>query len=151
VLAIAPMFVVGIALAGGASATVTFQVNSIADEVDDNTADTICHTVSGACTLRAATMQANQTIGDDVVINVPAGTYLLTLASPLPAQESDDTGDLKILASALAIGSVSIIGAGATNTIIDAGMSSRIVRVNSGRTARLSQLTLRNGKTVPSA
>ena len=61
------------------------------------------------------------------------------------------SGDLKLLVSAPANANVSIIGAGAATTIVDAGLASRVIRVNSGRSARLSGLTLRNGKTVTAA
>jgi CSLREA domain-containing protein len=50
-----------------AARAATFVVNSVGDEPDDNVADGVCHTVAGACTLRAAIMQANSTAGADVI------------------------------------------------------------------------------------
>jgi hypothetical protein len=41
--------------------------------------DGVCATASGACSLRAAIMEANALPGADTII-VPAGTYVLALA-----------------------------------------------------------------------
>ena len=56
----------------------TYVVNSTADLPDADPADGICAAANGACTLRAAIMQANFTSGADTII-LPAGW-----ASPLP-------------------------------------------------------------------
>ena len=45
--------------------TITYTVNSEADEIDDDVTDGICHTASGVCTLRAAVMQAVGKGSDD--------------------------------------------------------------------------------------
>ncbi len=66
------------------------------------------------CTLRAAIQEANATPGADI-INVPAGTYTLTI--PGVAENAAATGDLDITQD------LTIIGEGAANTIIQACMA----------------------------
>ena len=55
-----------------------FTVNSTTDAVDANPGDGTCATAGSVCTLRAAIQEANAHAGDDT-IDVPAGTYLLTI------------------------------------------------------------------------
>ena len=106
----------------------TFEVNSTADAVDIAPGDGECETAAGECTLRAAIQEANARGGHDV-INVPAGTYVLTLAPDPDAPElpevegitcvqplsGDSDGDLDITCP------ITITGAGAGTTIIEAG------------------------------
>ncbi len=58
----------------------TFNVASTLDAGDADPGDGACATDAGACTLRAAIEEANTHAGEDV-INVPAGTYLLSLGA----------------------------------------------------------------------
>jgi hypothetical protein len=97
---------------------VTFTVDSILDQIDDDTSDGICHTAAGTCTLRAAVMSANKASGSDVTIMLPAGTY--TLIRPAAGADGDDSGDLNLTAPASGYPVINIIGAGASVTIIDA-------------------------------
>lgn len=60
----------------------TFTVNSTADVVDATPGDGVCATAGAVCTLRAATEEANALAGSDT-INLPLGTYLLTLGNEL--------------------------------------------------------------------
>ena len=68
----------GVTLATAGWAEVLFYVDSTLDQVDDDTADGVCHTAAGTCTLRAAVMQANRTSGAGAIIVLAAGTYDLT-------------------------------------------------------------------------
>jgi CSLREA domain-containing protein len=56
-----------------------FTVDDTADAVDENSGDDLCQTATGHCSLRAAIQQANALVGTHT-INVPAGTYRLSLA-----------------------------------------------------------------------
>ena len=124
----------------------TFTVNSTQDLIDDNTSDSVCHTAANTCTLRAAIMQANRSPGEGATIQLPAGTYTLTR---LPASgDGDDTGDLNLTTPTLDDPPITIVGAGAATTIIDAGHIDRIFHVGLSRTARLRGITLRNGLAV---
>src|SRR5579859_292316 len=134
--------------AQAAPAIVTFNVNSTLDVADDNPGDGFCHTAAispaaGACTLRAAVMEADMASGVGVTIIVPAGVYSLTV----PATGGDDAsnGDLNLTTPASGNPVISIIGAGAANTIIDANQIDRVLYVDAGRTAVISGLTLRGG------
>lgn len=92
------------ALAGGC----TLQVDSTDDSVDANPGDNRCRDSRGRCTLRAAVMEANATLVSER-IEVPAGTYTLSLPT------NAGGGPLVINSS------VTIRGASATSTVIDAG------------------------------
>ena len=90
----------------------TFVVNTTNDTIDANPGDGICADSTGHCSLRAAIMEANATFGADT-ISVPAGTYTLTI--PGIDEDAAGTGDLDVTDS------VTIEGAGAGSTIIQAG------------------------------
>lgn len=123
----------------GAS-TATFAVNDTVDRVDAALGDGECQSAAGTCTLRAAVQEsralaaAGQISG--VVINVPPGTYVLSITGSDEALAA--TGDLD-----LNIPSTTINGAGIGATIIDGSGSDRVFEVS--QTVSISNLTLRNG------
>lgn len=132
----------GLALSATAAvhADVTFSVNTI-----DDTADGGCLTSTDACSLRAAIMQANHLSGPGVVtIEVPAGTYTLTLPplGEFAEDDGEDKGDLNLVASSH---SVSIHGAGAANTIIDGNQLDGVMTIGAGSVANIGGVTIRNG------
>lgn len=130
-----------------AFADVLFTVNTTADLIDDNVGDGACHTSVNNCSVRAALMQANHLTNTGVaVVLLPAGTFLLS--RPPQGANGEDSGDLYLGAPAVAGQSVSIIGAGATHSIIDANHIDRVLEIETGRTVHLSGLTLRNGTRV---
>lgn len=82
------------------------------DRTDDDAAATACNNgVLNDCSLRGAVIKANTTADADEII-LPAGTYELTVTGADPGDAS--IGNLEILRP------VSLIGAGADTTIIDA-------------------------------
>ena len=100
-----------------------FDVNSTTDAVDANPGDGICETATpDECTLRAAIMEANSVVGDDT-INLPAGTYVLSISGR--GENSGGTGDLDITDT------VQIIGSGDAVTVIDGGGIDRIFDIYS--------------------
>ena len=116
-----------------------FDVNDTADEPDVNPGDGICEATAklGDCTLRAAIMETNA-LGTADVINVPAGTYVLDIDG------TDDTGTLGDLD--IEYDEVSIHGAGAASTILDAGGIDRFFQVW-GSTVTIEDVTIQNGVT----
>jgi CSLREA domain-containing protein len=117
----------------------TFQVTSTADVVDANLADCICDTGGGVCTLRAAIMQADATTGATILIPGSVAKYGLTI---LPSGGDDvQSGDLDITSD------MSIVGAGASTTIIDGNQLDRVFDVYPGVTVSMSGITIQNGKT----
>ena len=118
----------------------TFVVNSVFDTIDANPGDGLALDATGNTTLRAAVMEANALAGDDI-IELPAGTFPLTIAG------ADDnlaaTGDLDITDST---GSLAIIGAG-NETIIDAsGLGDRVFHaVNSSVDAAFQGVVITGG------
>jgi len=90
----------------------TFTVNTTADTVDAHPGDGICADSQGNCSLRAAVMEANATLGNDTIM-VPAGTFTLTI--PNNFQYNATGGHLDV------DDGLTIVGAGQGSTIIQAG------------------------------
>jgi hypothetical protein len=94
-------------VAGAASQT--FMVNDQRDLVDARVGRDGCRTAAGTCTLRAAIQEANATSDADT-IELPAGFYAISIrGSGGPQGDFDVTRPLTIL------------GVGATTTIVDGG------------------------------
>lgn len=95
------------------------------DRTDDTFAASACTAAANDCSLRGAVAFANLNLG--TTINVPAGTYNLTISGAAEGFSGDDSvGDLDITAT----GTV-IIGAGAASTIIHQTTSGdRVIEVN---------------------
>jgi len=121
-------------MATAASQAATYTVNSTSDlPLSAGMCDG-----SGTCTLRAAIQAANATSNIADTINLPAGTYLLTI--PGTDEDLSATGDLDITDINL-----TITGAGSGSTIIDGNGTDRVFHIISGATATLSAVTIRNG------
>ena len=127
-----------------APAATIFTVDSTLDEPDGDTSDGLCASFpSGKCTLRAAIMQADATIAPDMIIIVPAGTYTLTRRPD--SADGAENGDLNLTTQAGDSRTITLLGAGAASTIIDANMIDRVLSVDLNSTATLSDVTMRNG------
>ena len=115
----------------------TFTVNTTKDENDANK-------VAGDVSLREAIIEANANPGADTII-VPAGTYTLTI--PGTGETGGQTGDLDVSDS------VTIEGAGADSTIIDAnGLDRAFYVFGSGSTVpnvTISGVTIDGGLVRP--
>lgn len=101
-------------------ARVPFAVTAPFDAPDAVPGDGVCDDGGGACTLRAAVMEANALPGLDM-ISLPPGLFTLTIAGP--GEDGAATGDLDIICSAPCPGpgdGLMIAGAGMGVTIIDA-------------------------------
>jgi CSLREA domain-containing protein len=108
-----------------------FVVNSTGDLPDASTADGICQTSAGDCTLRAAIMQANSTPEEDAIVFAPNVTGTITLSG----------SELQILGSPLIIQ-----GPGANRLIVDANFMSRVLSIQApGFSVSISGLTLTHG------
>jgi CSLREA domain-containing protein len=119
-----------------------FSVNSVVDSVDSNVGDGRCASSAahGGCTLRAAVQEAGAAGGSTV--SIPAGRYRLSIppadnSLAGSAQGVDSlTGDLVIS------NEMTIKGAGAGKTVIDAGGLDRVFAINQGGIAHLSEMTI---------
>ncbi|QDT44366.1 putative outer membrane protein pmp20 precursor [Gimesia alba] len=97
---------------------------------------------AGSQTLRAAIQEANHLAGSNV-IDLAAGTYLLSIAGI--DEDLSATGDLDIRDN------LTIRGQGVGVTIIDGGALDRIFQVFAGITLNLENLTITNGALTGSA
>ncbi|WP_372740058.1 DUF4347 domain-containing protein, partial [Neptunomonas sp.] len=104
----------------------TFVVDTTNDTVDANLGDGFALDGSGNTSLRAAIMEANAWGGADQ-INLAANTYNLSL------------GELQVTSA------ITLVGADAATTIIDAGGSDRIFYIGESSSLDASELTLQGG------
>ncbi|WP_252275042.1 CSLREA domain-containing protein [Pseudomonas subflava] len=116
-------------------------VTTTADEFDG--ACTAQH-----CSLREAIAAANATPDEPASIRLPAGTYPLSQPNGnddqgLPIDENANrVGDFDLL------GQITLLGAGADQTLIDGGRSDRLIDVQPGADVELRGLTLTRGGTL---
>lgn len=126
-------------LIGGATHVLgaNLNVDTTSDSPDAKPGDGQCVSKAGGCTLRAAIEEANATTMADT-INVPPGTYALTVAS---------TGGPNFAQSGVLFlnGEVQILGGDAASTIVDGGGKSRVFETEKDSTISLMGLTVQNG------
>ncbi|RZV51533.1 MAG: DUF4347 domain-containing protein, partial [Pseudomonadales bacterium] len=114
-----------------------FTVNTFADTVDINPGDGVALDAGGNTSLRAAIMEANALGGDDV-IELAAGTYTLAIGGT--GEDDAEQGDLDISSD------ITIVGAGSTNTTINANGIDRVFHVKSNDAGlTLRDLTVTGG------
>ena len=117
------------------------------DAVDAHPGDGICATATGECTLRAAIQETNALPGGDQIF-VPGAVYTITI--PGAGEDCGASGDLDITDN------LTITGAGAQGTVVDAGGLDRVFQVLppqsqcggtgvSSPNVTISGLTIRNG------
>jgi CSLREA domain-containing protein len=109
-----------------------FTVNTTTDAVDTNPGDSICATAATNCSLRAAIQESNALAGADS-ISVPAGTFGLSVA------DLDGSVDLDVTSS------ITLNGAGAGTSIVDAGDLGRAFDILTTELVSLGNLTVQNG------
>lgn len=114
-------------------------VNTTNDTLDNLPGDGTCADGGGMCSLRAAVMEANE-LKPGSVITLPAGTY--SFGAGDSGEDAAITGDLDILTS------ITINGAWATNTIIDAADQDSVFHVRPGGALSLSNLNVTNGARI---
>jgi hypothetical protein len=142
--ALTTVLLAGAPRAQAAPSAAPFTVDSTLDEIDASAADGRCETAPPVhCTLRAAVMQANTIPEPGITIILPSGTYTLTRVPTVV--NGADNGDLNLTAPAIGNPVISIVGAGALSTIIDADRRDRAISVAANRTASISGVTIRNG------
>jgi hypothetical protein len=116
-------------------------VDSTTDAVDTSPGDGLCATAGGECTLRAAVQETNALPGADTV-QVPAGTYLLTI--PGANEDAAAAGDLDITDD------LAVTGADRDLTVIDGGSLDRVLHAflffHTSLNVEFSDLTIRNGR-----
>jgi CSLREA domain-containing protein len=137
---------VAAAVQAQARADVVYRVTSLADFVDIAPGDGTCGDEAGRCSLRAAVQEAYAAPLTPVLILLPAGRVNLTIPTrwPLPSPTADlkndpSYGELNIQ------GAVTVRGAGANRTTIDAHGIDRVFSVSQQGSLSLSGLTVTGG------
>lgn len=97
-----------------------FVVDSTVDAIDANLGDGLARDASGNTTLRAAVMEANASGGHHTIV-LPADLFLL--ARPGAEEDLAAAGDLDVATE------ISIVGAGADQTVLDASGLDRFFHV----------------------
>ena len=117
----------------------TITVNTTNDTVDVSPGDGVVADSSGNVSLRAAVMESNALAGDDV-IDLPAGDYTLSIGGV--GEDFSVSGDLDVRD----VGSrLTIRGAGADVTTIDAASLERVFHVFAGATFDIEGVTITGG------
>ncbi|MBM79551.1 MAG: hypothetical protein CMJ78_03020 [Planctomycetaceae bacterium] len=114
----------------------TFSVDSTIDSRDADIGDGLAEDSSGATSLRAAVQEANDRTGEDVII-LPAGTFRLAFSAT--GEDEARSGDLDITDT------LTIIGAGDDETLIDGAELDRVFHVFPDVTLNLSGVKITNG------
>jgi CSLREA domain-containing protein len=123
---------VGVASRGIAAPSAPSNIFNVTKFTDDNGACDVAD-----CALREAIRAANATTGSDTIV-LPAGTYLLTISGS--GENNAMTGDLDIK------GEVTINGAGAALTVIDANFIDRGFHIVQESTpVTITNVTIQNG------
>ena len=122
---------------GNTTWTVDNALTSFLDKADRNVGDGLALDVDGNATLRAAVMESNATLGDDVIV-LASGTYTLTRSGRF--EDESLFGDLDIK------GKLTIRGVSAAATIIDAALLDRVFQVFAGASLTLENLTVKGGE-----
>jgi uncharacterized repeat protein (TIGR02543 family) len=140
------------ALAGAANtpSTLTFKVDSQADEVDIKLGDGICKAVSGKCTLRAALneISAMKSTGKPVVVDVPEGEYQLQIEPPAAATLDEFGGDLDLVSHDQPPPSVTIKGDGSDDTVISQLRGDRVIELAAPEPVTISGVTIQGGSSI---
>ncbi|MFP6765115.1 MAG: hypothetical protein VB858_15915, partial [Planctomycetaceae bacterium] len=118
----------------------TMTVNTTSDTVDINPGDGIVADATGMVSLRAAIMEAGLLAGDDTIV-LPDGNFGLTIGGI--GEQFAASGDLDIFDTT---GTLTITGAGAGLTTIDANSIERIFHVTSGAVLVLDGVTITGGQ-----
>ena len=113
------------------------RVSSFADGVDQNPGDGVADDGTGHASLRAAIIEANSQTTIANVIRLVPGTYALSISGR--GEDNGLSGDLDILHS------LTISGAGADVTTIDASNVDRVFQIHPGVTVELAGVSLIGG------
>jgi CSLREA domain-containing protein len=120
-----------------------FVVNSTADVPVAKLGEHVCVSAADTCTLRAAIQEAGIDGGTNTIM-VPPGYYRLTIP---PSPEAGFAGPNDASSGQLAIpdGTLTIIGAGARQTIVDGNHLDRVFSIGIPATASITGMTITGG------
>jgi hypothetical protein len=129
-----------------AHAATVFKVDDASDAPDSVVGDGACATAQGTCTLRAAVQEADKAPGAEVILPKGLGPFKLTIPS---GAEADSTSGVKFDGAAGDLdisGTVTVTGAGPSESVIDGGGAVRVFDIHYGGTLNLNGVDLAHGK-----
>lgn len=97
-----------------------------------------CTAAPEDCSLRGAISKANADADNEYTVILPADTYTLALAGTW--EDANATGDLDVVT-----GTLTIEGAGAASTVIDADQLDRVLHVHAGADVTVTGVSFTNG------
>ncbi len=138
IVPIALCFTIGVSSASAA----TFSVNTTTDSADANPGNGVCADSGGSCSLRAAIVEANFSLGPDI-INLGGATYTQSLVAADEDQNAGGDWDITSV--------ITINGASQATTILQAAATpntanERVFDVSSGASLTLNNATVRHGR-----
>jgi Divergent InlB B-repeat domain len=151
------LILIGIALAsvplGGAAngpQSLTFNVDSTADQIDAKLGDGKCQAANGKCTLRAALneVSAMQSKGQPVVIALQDEKYDLQIETPTATTLDENGGDLDLFSHNTPPPSVTIKGKGAGDTTIAQLRGDRVIELSAPEPVTITGVTITGGSKV---
>jgi CSLREA domain-containing protein len=140
------MFVVLLTWVASSARATILTVNTTTDGHDKTPGNGVCETETGngVCTLRAA-VEETSALGGTNTINVPAGTYVLTVTATCDF-------DTQVALCVTGTPTLTLAGAGAATTIIDGNATSnppngfgRVLDIPTGATVTVSGVTITDG------
>ncbi len=116
------------------------------DHTGDDTVQTCDDTTPNDCSLRGAILAANA-LSEASIINVPAGTYVLSQSSTCTYRDKGSSPGIFTLSQIpLCLSKqITIQGAGAASTIIDGDQRGHVLFVSADTVAEVRGVTLTNG------
>jgi Divergent InlB B-repeat domain len=130
--------------------SLTFKVDSTADQVDAKLGDGKCQAANGKCTLRAALNEVSSMQSKDqpVLIVLEDEDYNLEIEPPAAATLDENGGDLDLFSHNTPPPSVTIKGEGTGDTVITQLRGDRVIELSAPEPVTISGVTITGGSTV---
>lgn len=118
------------------------------DTITDDVAKTACDDATeNDCSLRGALIAANaRPVTENTIFNVPAGTYILTQVNRCDYISNQGISQFVNTSALCFAGNLTLVGAGATEVIIDGNASDRVMLVGNNGPVTIRGVTIRNGR-----
>lgn len=146
---VAVLLIAGLFGPSAGASHAAFVVDATYDSQDAAPGNGVCADAQENCTLRAAIMESNAHAGPDR-IEIPAGTYALTISNSEASPPPDDwEGDLDVTDDLDLVGTAEAKDGAAELTIVDANAIARVLEISNEAAVAVSGMTFTGGKPDP--